>query len=219
MQIMPNITSSIEQWRPVPGYEGLYEVSDYGRVRRSARGQHTQIGRIIKPFPQRGYWRIQLNKNGKKHKHSVHTLVLKAFVGDPSPGQECRHKDNDPGNNHVSNLIWGTKLENETDKVESGRTTRGIKQWNSALTETDVHEIRLLLAKGIPQRIIAEQFNVGRSAIALIHIGKTWAWLKSDALPSIARETTLQAQKNDFDAVQVKTDVNAQIDANISGWE
>lgn len=123
------ITTTAEQWRPVVGWEGLYEVSDHGRVRsltrwminRAGRRQKSQ-GRVLKnQHKPAGYPYINLCKDGVAKATYVHELVLTAFVGPrPSPSHYARHLNDDPKQNHVSNLAWGTPSENSYDKARNG---------------------------------------------------------------------------------------------------
>jgi hypothetical protein len=117
-----------ERWLPVVGYEGLYEVSDRGRVR--------SLDRVV---PSRGGWRTHRGKilsaprNGKYVKYHLHVkgdpgrtfrahvLVLSAFVGPPDSGHLGRHLDDDPENNALSNLSWGTQGDNMNDAVRNGK--------------------------------------------------------------------------------------------------
>lgn len=119
-----------EEWRPVVGFEGLYEVSNHGRLRSVARTITRHNGRTqpipqrilkLKPNPQ-GYWRIGLTKElaDRQVFHFVHRLVLEAFIGPCPDGMQCRHLDGNPGNNFVTNLRWGTSSENNLDKVGHG---------------------------------------------------------------------------------------------------
>ena len=117
-----------EEWRPVVGWEGLYEVSDQGRVRSSDRTVHCKNGRtqrykgrVLKPRKSRdGHLRVYLCREGKPRNKSVHRLVLEAFVGVCPEGMECLHADGNPENNRVANLRWGTCSENALDSVNHG---------------------------------------------------------------------------------------------------
>lgn len=102
---------SAVEWRAVPGWEGLYEVSIDGRV-RSLRS-----GRIMRTFvTEKGYRRVYLYSADRIERVRVHTAVLRAFVGPRPPGMVTRHLDGDPAHNHLGNLAWGTQAENEADK-------------------------------------------------------------------------------------------------------
>ena len=89
-----------EIWKPVAGYEGLYEVSNRGRVRRLC-------WKIVKPRNQNGeYQRIGLSKNGEEKQYLVHRLVAEAFIPNPGGYPIINHKDEIPKNNRVENLEW-----------------------------------------------------------------------------------------------------------------
>lgn len=104
-----------ERWLPVVDYEGLYEVSDLGRVCSLRRGI------ILKPtLTKLGYLRVEPYANGKGRKVMVHCLVAVAFHGPCPPGLEVRHLDGDSQNNAASNLAYGTPSENCRDMVLHG---------------------------------------------------------------------------------------------------
>lgn len=113
----------IEQWRPVVGFEGIYQVSDAGLVRSLTRRflkrdgvPLTVKGRVLKPFVDKGgYLKVKLMVSGKATDTSVHLLVLGAFVHPRRDGMLCRHLDGNPANNRLENLTWGTPLENRAD--------------------------------------------------------------------------------------------------------
>lgn len=118
---------SIEQWRPVVGWEGLYEVSDHGRVRSLERvvqfgcQQRTAPSRILKPGQNvHGVPFVNLSGGGKRHIRSVHTLVLEAFVGPRTPGYHGCHWNDVKTDNRVENLRWDTASANARDKIRNG---------------------------------------------------------------------------------------------------
>jgi hypothetical protein len=113
-----------ENWKPIPGYEGSYEVSDLGRVRSLARRvrlvahgiemTRSVPPRILRPGKQSasGHLSVAL---GKGNSQSVHVLVLLAFVGSAPEGCECLHIDGNATNNTLENLRWGTRRDNLID--------------------------------------------------------------------------------------------------------
>lgn len=117
----------IEQWLPVVGYEGYYDVSNHGRVRSRDRviltqnGQHRRYrGTILSPSVHKSGRRIvQLNVGNRQRSRYVHQLVLESFVGPRPSGMEGCHYDDDPSNNHLSNLRWDTREANERDKLRN----------------------------------------------------------------------------------------------------
>lgn len=126
-----------EEWRPVSGYEGVYEVSTRGRVRSLDRvvgttpsGHPRQIrGRILHQH-MKGYRReypaVELSGDGHQRTFAVHTLVLETFVGARPEGMLGLHVDDDKMNTNVENLYWGTSEENTLDRIRNGgyRTER-----------------------------------------------------------------------------------------------
>lgn len=120
-----------ENWLPVTGYEGLYEVSDHGHVRtlRPGRFRHgAHIGRTNKG----GYRVVDLIKDGHASRRLVHQLVLEAFVGPREPGQITRHLNDVKTDNRLENLVWGTHLENAADAQENGglKYRQRAHMWN-----------------------------------------------------------------------------------------
>jgi hypothetical protein len=113
-----------ERWLPVVGWEGLYEVSDQGRVRSLDRIVHTKAGwsrrhqgRTLRSLQCHGYQTVELTSG---HRVSVHRLVLEAFVGPCPDGLECCHGVGGPSDNRLSNLRWDTRSENMYDRCRHG---------------------------------------------------------------------------------------------------
>lgn len=114
-----------EQWRPIAGYEGLYEVSDTGLVRgvdRTDSSGKRRRGQLLKPRidPRWGHHSAELCRGGQSFTTNVGRLVLMAFVGPCPPEMECCHNDGIPANNHVSNLRWDTHSANVIDCIKHG---------------------------------------------------------------------------------------------------
>lgn len=116
-----------ELWKPIEGYEGLYEVSNLGRIKaldrthiqRGNRGciySHIYKGRIMKPICEKesGYRSISLYKNGKMTKYNIHRIVAKAFIPNPNNLPQINHKDENKTNNRADNLEWCSTLYNLT---------------------------------------------------------------------------------------------------------
>ena len=172
-----------EEWRPITGYEGCYEVSNFGRVRSLTRllpfggGVGLRQGRTCKPETcHAGHRRIRLHKEGRGARFFVHRLVLGAFVGPCPIGMEAAHNDNDPTNNKVSNLRWDTRSGNHQDKHKFGTFPVGEKASRSILTEDQVRQI--MFFKGtISQAQLAENHGVCPQTISAIHRGKSWSHL------------------------------------------
>ena len=102
----------MENWLPVQGFEGLYEVSDQGRVRSLKRA--TTSGKILKPMTLwNGYQKVCLCKGNKKATKVVHRLVAIAFIDNPDNKPEVNHKNGVRDDNRAANLEWVTRSENE----------------------------------------------------------------------------------------------------------
>lgn len=113
-----------EEWRPVVGYEGIYEVSNVGRVRSVPRVD--AAGRVRAPKIKaqtlsNGYPMVLLYKDRKQRAARVHVLVAEAFLGPRPPGLVVNHIDHDKTNNQTENLEYVTQLENIQAAVRAGR--------------------------------------------------------------------------------------------------
>lgn len=146
-----------ERWRDVPGYEGLYRISDWGRIKSldkmvlCCHGAFRTIkGRMRIPHvgPQ-GHLGISITKNGVPKYQFIHCLVLGAFVGPKPDGMQCCHfPDRNPANNRLENLRWDTVKANAQDREKHGMGLKGEDHPISKLTEQDVVRIRHLHSSG-----------------------------------------------------------------------
>lgn len=120
---------TVEQWRPVAGYERLYEVSDAGRVRsldrlipnRRTGGTKRWRGRILTPVFVNPYYGVSLCRDGVARRKMIAHAVLEAFVGPRPPGQFACHGDGTHTDNRLANLRWDTESANAQDRVQHGR--------------------------------------------------------------------------------------------------
>lgn len=174
----------METWKDIPEYEGSYQVSDLGRVKSLTREvvRTTSVltipEKILKSPPgNHGYPVVNLCKNKKIKQRLVHTLVAEVFIGPCPEGQEVRHRDGVRTHCALSNLIYGTRLQNVQDAQEHGTHIKGSKVGNSKLVEEDVKEIRRRLAAGEGVTAIAKDYPVQYQQISAIRDGTRWAWL------------------------------------------
>ena len=132
------MTSTVEHWKPVVGYEGLYEVSDQGRVkslpgeRWNGQSIHKFSGKVLKPQCAGRYLHVALSSNGNVRSRRIHQLVADAFLlecpGVPGRNRGQYHVDhinNDPHDNRAANLQWLTHYENTYLKAARSRDTMG----------------------------------------------------------------------------------------------
>jgi HNH endonuclease/NUMOD4 motif-containing protein/dATP/dGTP diphosphohydrolase len=120
-----------EEWRPIPGYEGYYEASDFGRVRsvdhdvQTVNSVRHYKGKVlsapIDPSLEVPYRQVVLQVAGRRRTWRVHQLVAQAFHGSAPEGHEVCHTNGDSLDNRASNLRWGTRSENIQDVIKHGR--------------------------------------------------------------------------------------------------
>ena len=131
-----------EVWKDIAGYEGLYKVSNLGRVKSFKQGKE----RIMKPvYDTCGYLRVGLSKNGKQKFCSIHRLVAQAFIPNPDKLTQINHKDENPSNNNVTNLEWcdskynnnyGTRNQRVAEKLSKPvlqytKDEKFVREWKS----------------------------------------------------------------------------------------
>lgn len=177
----------LEQWKPVLGYEGLYEVSDQGRVRSVDRwlvcrdGQRQwHRGKVLKQLDNNnGYQGVSLSNlcRGTKPKRvHVHSLVLNSFVGPRPDGHQAAHGDGDRSNNRLSNLRWATVSDNHADKLKHGTHQLGEQNPVAVLNKDAVIAIRKNYRHGLGSTL-AQQYGVSTGTIYAVVKRRTWAWL------------------------------------------
>lgn len=142
-----------EEWRPIVGYEGHYEVSDHGRVRSLARvviRSDPRYGPIVQRIDEKimalhtrnGRKSVYLSKDDKQKRIRIHRLVLETFVGPCPPGMECCHANDIPDDNRLSNLRWDTCSANKDDCVRNGHHHNAVKthcKRSHELTEANIY--------------------------------------------------------------------------------
>lgn len=175
-----------EIWKDVVGYEGLYQVSNLGRVKSCARkidrGKYVEDrGDIImSPFLNaHGYFTVMLSKRGKKKQHRIHQMVARAFIPNPENKEMINHIDCNTQNNRVENLEWCTNSENQLHAIAHGlKTDIGVNHNLSKLKEEDVRFIRehyKFRDTVYNTRTLGEMFGVSSSVISAIVLGKTYS--------------------------------------------
>lgn len=175
-----------EIWKPILGYEGIYEVSNMGRVRSLdrlciGRGQRLEShkGRILcQTTLANGYKSVALRDKThtrKSKRRTVHSLVAEAFLGPRPSKHDVMHLDGDRQNNIADNLRYGTRSENLRQTYEyGGKTSAGL------LTREQVLTARQQLAAGRATREIAQDLGVRVQVIQSLASGRTFSWLREE---------------------------------------
>ena len=158
-----------EIWRDIEGYEGMYQVSNFGRV-RSLRATHPHVLKLR--LESDGYLTASLYKKGVKYP-VVHRLVAKAFI--PNPENKCtvNHIDGDKTNNRVENLEWATHKENLEHALVTGLRPpiEGAYNHFAKLNEDEVRYIRSHYKKNCKEygaQALARKFNISRESVVRI---------------------------------------------------
>jgi hypothetical protein len=165
-----------ENWLPVAGFKGFYEVSNFGSIRSVTRRKITRHGidgtwkgRLIKPATDRqGYKTVSLCDSPKVQTKKVHRLVAEAFIPNPLSLPHINHKNSNTGDNRVSNLEWCSNGSNVRHSVLAGRRA-------SKLNLSDIKKIRSMAKFGASSVEIAHHFGVSNSNIGYILRGDTWS--------------------------------------------
>lgn len=169
----------METWKPLPSYEGIYEVSIAGNIRRSILDtphDGTYPGKELKGTLIRGYVKVMLAKNGERKLRFLHRLIAETFLPRKIGKDQVNHRNGRKTDNSVRNLEWCTSKENTHHAMKSGlRTVYGIHHHLAKLTNEDVKKIRKLLAtRTFEQQDIARAFGVTAPVISAIYRRKTW---------------------------------------------
>ena len=185
-QVVPNLQEASlpnERWADVVGYEGLYMVSDMGRVLSMPKKCRSRgVGRLhARPAKMlacpidvagAGYRFVGLSRDSRVKKQNVHVLVLEAFVG-PRPGRnyDACHEDGDRTNAKLSNLRWDTKKGNQADALRHGTRLFGERAPKAKISEDLARWIRESPQSSLQ---LAPILGVASSTIRAIRIGQNW---------------------------------------------
>lgn len=180
-------TPSNEIWKPVVGYEGIYEVSSLGSVRsldgpcalkpEDPRKARARRGRVLKQYTQPiGRKMVTLHCARGKKTFLVHRLVTLAFHGpSPDPTWGVAHRNGNMGDNRAENLRWLSQLENNREQVLHGTRMCGEKAWKAVLDEHKVRRIRALSAEGVSHKNIAPLIGISSSVVCRVVNRKAWS--------------------------------------------
>lgn len=183
-----------EIWKEGLYWEGLYEVSNMGRVRNiqrwvKSKGPGKKFLPVVIRKPQLnryGYPVVCLNGKPKAVLKSIHRMVVEAFIGPIPDGMQVNHKDGNKENNHLDNLEICTGSQNQLHRHRVLGQHRGEKHPRAVLTNKSVRQIIKMFDDGFSNREIGERFGVDRTTIGHIKKGKTWGWLSGRSLETSA---------------------------------
>lgn len=173
-----------EIWKPISGYEGLYEVSSHGRV--SSLNSSVKVDNYIKvpQINQKGYHRVELCVARRRKSHGIHRLVAQAFIPNPENKPEVNHKDENKSNNFIENLEWMSHIENSN----YGTRNRRVAEANTnGKMSKKVGQFTLdgLLVKIWPSTMEASRAGYSQSKISKCgnnkhntHKGFIWKYLE-----------------------------------------
>lgn len=177
------MSTEVELWRDIKGYEGYYQISSLGRVYSVPRkGKPNGAIRKTRVRKSDGYVDVNLcTPETGTRRHTVHLLVARAFLGDAPEGYEVSHEDGNRSNPRLSNLRYRTHAENVALAEVHGTKVFGERVGKAVLTDEEVQEIKIRLRAGRDRYIdIAADFGVSKGTIQSISNGRTWNHISID---------------------------------------
>lgn len=168
-----------EVWKPIEGYEGLYDISNLGRVKSLPKqsGSRLNINSTIMRLgsDKNGYSVISLSKNGKYKLCKVHRLVGQAFIPNPENKPCINHKNLIKNDNAFVNLEWVTIYENSFHSSLHGKNWGiGEKNNSAKLSDDDIRAIKHLSFFGYKARHLYDMFGVSKNCIQYILNNEKW---------------------------------------------
>lgn len=167
--------TSIEEWRPVVGYEGYYSVSSLGNVRRDKPYKATVDGKILRPSAANGYLFVSLSKASSSKCQRIHTLVCAAFIGERPEGKVINHKNGIKTDNRIENLEYCTLSENMRHAHSIGLLhQKGADNNNSRLTHEDAIKVKTMFKNGMKDREVSDATGFNKNTLRGIRKGVYW---------------------------------------------
>lgn len=215
-----------EQWKSIPGYEGFYSVSNFGRVRSEDRiikyntnprfkdRIHKAKGQILNPSIDnagKGYYRVTLSKSSKLKFFQVHRLVMLAFIGERPNGFEIRHIDGNCRNNCLNNLTYGTKSENMQDAIRHGTFPLAEKRPGAKLNREIVKDICIRGMNGEMADDIGNIYGVRGGTIRQIWKGKTWKNFTNGIRPDSSKNISKKYHLLTKEQIDILYDTNKKV--------
>lgn len=165
----------LEHWKPIPGWEDLYEVSTTGRIRRIVASGKARAGALMTGSLQsRGYRAVCLSRNNKFTRYYVHRIVCAAFLGPCPDGIEVNHIDANKLNNRLSNLEYLTHAANMKHAHNAGIFRKNFRR---KLLPHEIQEIRAS-DRSLSCSVVVEQYGISINTVARVRSGKAWSWIR-----------------------------------------
>lgn len=173
-----------EIWLPIEGYEGVYNISNFSRIKSLFResgkplkgnGKRFWKEKILKHQKGANYPVIRLTKLGIQSNHIIHILLATAFIQNPNNLPVLNHKNGDKYDLTLDNLEWTTSKENTAHAFRTGLMShKGIKNANCKFSEDVILEI---FNSDLPYKEISEKFGIARNSVSQIKNGGRWSHL------------------------------------------
>lgn len=168
-----------ERWAVIPSFPA-YSASTHGRIKRHAiingGGGSVRIpsGCLTQRALPTGHRQVTISMDNKPRTLLVHRLVAEAFLERPAEKEFVCHRDDDPTNNHISNLYWGDRHDNTQDMMRLDGQCKGAEVASAKLTDDAVRLIRARVEAGERQHKVAADFGISQSNVSFIVKRQTW---------------------------------------------
>ena len=163
-----------EIWKPIVGYEDLYEISSFGNVRSldkyvNCKNNSKRLikGKVISQFINHGYKIVDLTKNGQRKHCRVHRLVAQAFIPNYDNKEDVNHIDGNKTNNRIENLEWCTRQENIIHALENGLNSSTNYQYAIKVTNKKIYCYET-----------NEIYNSMSEASSILNVPRSYVWRK-----------------------------------------
>lgn len=176
-----------EIWKDITGYEGYYQISNFGRVKSLSRKiiseqypkyyRNTEERILKQSIGKRGYFTVTLKKDGIGSTKTVHRLIALEFIPNPNNFREINHINCDKLDNDIINLEWVSPKENTQRAWKNGRCSKSPKSGKDKYDVSFVLKIKEFINKGYKNKDIAEIFSVKPGWVSSIRNGYIWSSL------------------------------------------
>ena len=174
-----------EEWRDISGYEGLYQVSNFGRVKRLPAKLQAKDGKyyfrngiILKQYTMKNkgrgnYLVVHLSKSNNRRAKIVHRLVAEAFIPNPKNKSQVNHKDGNKANNKINNLEWVTQSENMLHSMNILGGKGGFGRIPIRCVETNVEYCSIMEAT---RQTNVQQSSISKALLGKVHTAGGYHW-------------------------------------------